>query len=140
VMESEKLDFIFEEAAEPGSTIAKTFASEFRLRGYCDVDPGRAERLALGIPVETGDSWPVDLFGSSRDSLHWQNAEAHAMREELWTRRIRESEFESGLLICGIAHSLSIAFRLETLGFKVKVAVYEPQCKMCDGLRRLGLA
>ena len=62
------------------------------------------------------------------------------MREEVWLRRITERQFASGLLICGIAHSLSMASRLEKLGFKVKVAVYEPHCKICDGLRKLGLA
>ena len=140
VVESEKLDFIFEEAAETGSTIAKTLASDFRLRGYRDVDPGREERRALGIPEETGESWPVDPVGDCRESLHWQAVEAHAMREELWARRIVECQFASGLLICGISHSLSMAFRLEKLGFTVKVAVYEPHCKICDGLRRIGLA
>lgn len=46
------------------------------------------------------------------------------MRELSWLKQIKEKQFTKGLLICGVAHGLSMAFRLQDAGFDVEVYDY----------------
>jgi hypothetical protein len=55
---------------------------------------------------------------------NWQILEVHAKREELWVKRIEQHEFESALVICGLVHLLSLAFRLQTAGFSAQAINY----------------
>jgi hypothetical protein len=53
-------------------------------------------------------------------------------REEMWHQRLDDQPFVKGLVICGLAHSLSFAFRLLSAGFNVTETYnYVPYHKLC---------
>ncbi len=119
----DKVDFIFEECSGHGPSIAEDLAAEPGSIRYLDIDPCRAERTKFGIPEDVQDCGPVDHFGSS-DALCEQDLNGHRLREELWMKRISAEDFKVGLAICGMAHGLSIGFKLQDGGFEVKVVQY----------------
>jgi hypothetical protein len=55
---------------------------------------------------------------------NWQFLEPHAKREEFWIQRMIAREFGKALMICGLAHGLSLAFRLQLAGLTVKAITY----------------
>ncbi len=124
LMAREQIDFIFEEASGWGPTVAEKLARE-RLGSdrYLDVDPGREERAKFGIPPDSNDSY---MIGSppSAAFAHWQFHEVHERREEFWLQQLTKQEFNSALMICGLAHVLSFAFRLDAANFSVKALEY----------------
>ena len=124
LMESERVDFIFEEASGLGPTIAEKLALEKLAFGhYLDVDPPKGERSDLGIPTVSSEP---NMIGSppSVAFANWQILDAHAKREELWLRRIQQHAFQSGLAIVGLVHLLSFAFRLQSANFSVQAINY----------------
>jgi hypothetical protein len=121
---TEGLDFIFEEATELGPTTAENVSiNSIGPNHYLDVDPPKSQRQKLGIPPDTNKPY---LIGSPPDVAFadWQFQEVHAKREELWVQRMMEREFEKALMICGLGHGLSLAFRLQSAGFTVKAMTY----------------
>jgi hypothetical protein len=50
--------------------------------------------------------------------------DGQAKREELWIKRMQQSEFKSALMICGLVHLLSFAFRLQAAKFSVQAIDY----------------
>ena len=121
---SESVDFIFEEASGLGPTIAEKLALERLAFGhYVDIDPARGERADFGIPANSSEP---DMIGTppSVAFANWQILDAHARREELWVKRIQQHKFESGLVICGLVHLLSFAFRLQDAKFSVQAINY----------------
>jgi hypothetical protein len=121
---SEGVDFIFEEASGLGPTIAEKLALDRLAFGhYVDIDPARGERADLGIPVNSSEP---NMIGSppSVAFANWQLLEVHAKREELWVKRIQQHRFESALVICGLVHLLSFAFRLQNANFSVQAINY----------------
>ena len=124
LMASEGVDFIFEEASGLGPTIAEKLALERLAFGhYVDVDPAKGDRNDFGIPAVSSEP---NMIGSppSVAFANWQILETHAKREELWVQRIRQHTFQSALVIVGLVHLLSFAFRLQSAQFSVQAINY----------------
>lgn len=114
------VDFIFEEAAGEGPSVASEMLANDR---YIDIDSETTEKSLSRFreQVETVLFFPPPL-----------NLLAEDWREECWVKKIKAQQFETGLVICGVAHSLSIAFRLKREGFHVEVCNYEPIDRLCS--------
>ena len=124
LMISEGVDFTFEEASGLGPTIAEKLTLEQLGAGhYLDVDPARGDRADFGIAT---NSHEPNMIGSPPRVAfaNWQILEVHAKREELWLKRIQRQEFNSALVICGLVHLLSFAFRLQVADFSVQAIDY----------------
>jgi hypothetical protein len=124
LMESEGVDFIFEEASGLGPTLAENLALErLGFLRYLDIDPARGDRADFGIP---GNSSEPHMIGEPPTVAfaNWQVLDVHAKREELWIQRIQQHKFESALVICGLVHLLSFAFRLQSAKFSVQAINY----------------
>jgi hypothetical protein len=121
---SEGVDFIFEEASGLGPTIAEKLALEKLAFGhYVDIDPAKGERAEFGIPSHSNEPHMIGEPPSVAFA-NWQILEVHAKREELWVKRIQQHEFQSALVICGLVHLLSLAFRLQAAKFSVQAINY----------------
>jgi hypothetical protein len=108
------VDSVFEEAAGRGPTIAQGLAQFVLGAGhYLDVDPPPAERPRLGIGTAGGGDRLAP--GESADFYEWAIIEENKKREELWKQKIEAQSFVMGLMICGIGHCLSFAFRLSSV-------------------------
>ena len=59
--------------------------------------------------------------------------EVHDKREEFWLRQITGQEFKSALMICGLAHVLSFAFRLRAQDFSVQALEYAKLAALTPG-------
>lgn len=128
----EQTDFVFEEAAGLSPTVAENLAnSKLGPSHYVDVDPSRAERLTLGIPADSGGNEFLNP-GQTADAYRWELVAVHEKREKLWVERIQARSFRHALIVCGIAHGLSLAFRLSHANVEVeKVYSYIPYDKLC---------
>src|ERR1700720_2097355 len=121
---SEGVDFIFEEASGLGPTIAEKLALERLAFGhYIDIDPARSERAEFGIPANSSEPQMIGTPPTVAFA-NWQILAAHAKREELWVKHVQQHEFESALVICGLVHLLSFAFRLQSVNFSVQAINY----------------
>jgi hypothetical protein len=121
---NEKLDFIFEEASGRTPTITENLASSvLGPNRYLDVDPSRDQREGLGISPTTNEPWMIGTPPNVAFA-NWQFPDVHAKREEFWIQRMMERDFTSAVIICGLAHGLSFAFRLQSAKFKVKAITY----------------
>jgi hypothetical protein len=131
------MDFVFEEAAGYGPSIAEQLAKTFqRPLGYLDIDPTPDERLKYGIAKVVGCGGPVDPCNSP-DVYETSKVDEQGKREQVWVNRITESHFQKGLVIVGLAHSLSIAFRLVAAGVSViDTYDYTPYSKLCGHATR----
>lgn len=121
---SESVDFIFEEASGLGPTIAEKLSLEELGYGrYLDIDPGRGDRAEFGI---TASSNEPHMIGTPPKVgfANWQILGVHDKREKLWLERIQQHKFESALVICGLVHLLSFAFRLQAANFSVQAIDY----------------
>jgi hypothetical protein len=124
LMISEGVDFVFEEASGLGPTIAeKLSVEELGLGRYLDIDPARGDRAKFGISTNSNEP---NMIGTPPKVAfaNWQVLAVHAKREELWVMRMRQQEFASALVICGLVHLLSFAFRLQAAGFFVQAIDY----------------
>jgi hypothetical protein len=118
------VDFIFEEASGLGPTIAEKLSQEELGFGrYLDMDPARTERAEFGIPANSSEPHMIGTPPTVAFA-NWQVLEVHAKREELWLRRMQEHQFESALVICGLVHLLSFAFRVQAANFSVQAINY----------------
>ena len=121
---SEGIDFIFEEASGLGPTIAETIArAELGYGRYVDIDPELGERARFGIPPNSSESHMIGVPPTVAFA-NWQILDVHARREELWMQRMQEHKFESALVICGLIHLLSFAFRVQAANFSVQAINY----------------
>ena len=124
LMVSEGVDFIFEEASGLGPTIAERLAlDQLPFGRYMDIDPARNERPDFGIPSNSSEPHMIGAPPSVAFA-NWQVLDVHAKREELWLARMRQRKFESALVICGLVHLLSFAFRLQRADFSVQAIDY----------------
>jgi hypothetical protein len=57
---------------------------------------------------------------------NWQPLEMHEAREKFWLQMILDRSFDKALMICGLSHMLSFAFRLQVYDFQVKALDYLP--------------
>lgn len=124
LMASEDVDFIFEEASGLGPTIAEKLALErLGFLRYQDIDPARGDRADFGIPPNSSEPHMIGAPPTVAFA-NWQVLGVHARREELWLKRMQEHRFESALVICGLVHLLSFAFRLQSAQFSVQAINY----------------
>jgi len=124
LMISEGVDFIFEEASGLGPTIAEKLSlQELGFGRYLDIDPARGDRAEFGIPANSSEP---NMIGEPPTVAfaNWQLLEVHAKREELWVKRIQQHDFKSALVICGLVHLLSFAFRLQEAKCSVQAINY----------------
>jgi len=124
LMISEGVDFIFEEASGLGPTVAEKLAlGQLPFGRYLDIDPSRNERADFGIPPNSSEPHMIGEPPSVAFA-NWQVLDVHAKREELWLARMRQRRFQSALVICGLVHLLSFAFRLQQADFSVQAINY----------------
>ncbi len=134
-LRSLRVDFVFEEAAELGPTLAEKLAA--RILGenhYLDVDPSPDNIWKYGIPGLRPECCrrinPTDP--TNTDFVRDQDIYIQDDREKLWVNRVKEQPFTSALFICGYLHTLSLAFRLRSESFLVtQVSAYIPHNKLC---------
>jgi len=120
------IECIFEEAFGP------TTASSLERPGlkYLDVDPPGPERKSQGIPeglpIEDYEIYEINdpRRPSPEPYATLKKVDTEFAREKVWVERIKLESFTSGLMICGCAHTFSIASRLEDSGFSVDVIIY----------------
>jgi hypothetical protein len=127
------VDFVFEEATGTGPTIAEEIAENKLRKGhYLDVD-APAVRKEHGIGTTTRfhelDQMPR---GELRVFCIELIVAEQQKRETLWLQAMQGKQFNSGLLVCGLAHLLSMAFRLESSGYSVKARIYNPEHRLCE--------
>ena len=79
--------------------------------------------MDFGIPANSSEP---NMIGAppSAAFANWQILDVHAKREDLWLQRIKQRRFESALVICGLVHLLSFAFRLQSANFSVQAINY----------------
>ncbi len=131
LIQSENIDFIFEESGGRGPSIAEGLARKIGANCYQDIDPPRAERPKYGISEVTTVSEPINLWNRPPDFYSEERVDEHHKREELWVNRLKEKDFDNGLAICGLAHCLSFGFRLQSAGYSVRAFNYVPHHKIC---------
>jgi hypothetical protein len=132
LMQSNGIDFVFEEAAGRGPSIAEKLANSFgRPVGYLDMDPAPDDRPKYGIARQVGGGGPIDPCNSP-DVYESSKVDEQRKREELWLERMLLTAFAKGLVIVGSAHGLSVAFRLSSAGVSViDNYQYMPYDKLC---------
>jgi hypothetical protein len=117
------VDCIFEEATGHGPSVASDMAASI----YLDIDSETTDEALSRFPE---DSHTLAL--EIRDKFRVQEIPAklgltvQEWRESTWVTKIKAQQFTTGLLICGVVHTLSIAFRLKAEGFGVEAYCYEP--------------
>jgi hypothetical protein len=122
------LDCIFEEASGLGPTTASKLQRPGL--GYLDVDPPGNEYHLYGIPPDLPfDTYVIYDSNDPRmpkpEPYAAQKKVATVLgRERVWIERINNASFTNGLLICGAAHTFSVALRLDVSGFSVDVILY----------------
>jgi hypothetical protein len=127
------VDFIFEEASGRHPTTAEELKKELRELAqeqpinYMDIDPGPDERNELGIARNTVHSHLIN--GERLGQYDCVCVEENAKREAVWLCKIFKEKFRNGLVICGLPHTLSFAFKLESVGFETKACCYMPYHK-----------
>jgi len=119
------VDFVFEEASGCGPTAAEKIADSLRVK-YMDIDPHPDKRHSDGLSRGTGQTLnpPFDLVTR-------MFVDEQTKREEFWAQRIAKGQFQAGLVICGLVHSLSLSQRLTMQGFEVHAHYYVPYDKLC---------
>jgi hypothetical protein len=123
-------DFIFEEAS--GRIPSHASKKKTAALGYLDVDPAKEDREKYGLAKDTGESFMHDPMSETPCESRLEHVERHEAREQFWVARIKEKQFTSALMICGMAHSLSLSFRLKNAGYQVEKCIqYWPHDKLC---------
>lgn len=130
------VDFVFEEASGRGPSVGQQLADSVLGPGhYLDIDPSRDERPKYGLAKDSGGGGCIDPMNSA-DVYEQSNVDQQRKREELWQERIQAKTFKKGVVICGTAHALSVAFRLRAPGVEVEVYTYTPHGKLCPRQHR----
>ena len=86
-----------------------------------------------GLSISGLEDWKIGLRHdpySSPDLYYSLFLDAQRKREELWLDKIQKQAFGRGLLICGLAHNLSFAFRLVSAGISAEAYNYVPYGKL----------
>jgi hypothetical protein len=120
------IECIFEEAFGP------TTASSLERLGlkYVPVDPPGPDRTTHGIPEGlVFEAYVIYEINDARRPnpepfATQKKVDTEFAREKVWVERIKRESFTSGLMICGCAHTFSVASRLADSGFSVDVIIY----------------
>lgn len=111
MIEIHSVDLVAEEFTAPGeASYAARIADIHRVR-WRNVDLAAEERKLVPDlnPLSLGTQQDFDL---------------HSLREWVWVTRTTSAMKHSVLLICGLAHTISIAAKFESVGFEVEMHVY----------------
>jgi hypothetical protein len=120
------IDYIFEEATTRGPSTASKLQRP--CLGYLDVDPPGPEYHLHGIPRPLIEDYAIydsaDTDMPKPEPYATQKKLATVLgRERVWIERINSTTFTNGLLICGAAHTFSIARCLNASEFLVDVII-----------------
>ena len=131
LIRSNEVDFVFEESAGRGPSIAEEIAKSVLGAGhYLDIDPPQHERPKHGIAPICVSGFPVDPCNSA-DVCSVSIVEEQRKREKLWLLRIAEQHFTNGLVIVGLSHTLSVSFGLLSVRIGIRDACnYIPFAKL----------
>jgi len=106
-----RVDTIYEEATGlPQKSCVERLADELGIK-WANIDLTVEERKQI---PDRGDDDQI------------QDLDLHEQRENAWVERILERQGESGLLICGLCHTFTIAQRLRGQ-FDLTIHVYDPR-------------
>jgi hypothetical protein len=110
LIEIHSADLVAEEAGGLPTTYAQDIANK-ALVVWKNVDLTREERKLVPDlnPYSIGTQIDFDL---------------HSLREWVWVIRTAKSMKNSALLICGLAHTMSMAAKFQSVGFDVETHVY----------------
>lgn len=109
-----QVDCILEEATSlPAKSCVELMADELGIR-WANVDLTAEERKLVPDSALTG----------KYDTL--QDLTLHAHRERVWVAKVSEMVVNSGLLIVGLCHVLSLGEKLRGLDFEVEAHIYDP--------------
>jgi len=109
------VDSILEEASGlPPKACVEALADELGIR-WANIDLTAEERELMPDAALTGQY----------DTL--QDLTLHSQRESAWVAKIPEIVVNSGLLIVGLCHVLSMGEKLRGLDFEVEAHVYDPR-------------
>ena len=131
IISSNNIDFVGEECT-PNPTHAKKIAQELLGEGHHqNVDPlVGPERDQLGIG-NTGGGFSLPSASGGQYYVHCMIVSDQENREKEWVDRLIDRTAVNGLLICGHAHALIVAFRIRNLGYEVSARIYLPLSKLC---------
>jgi hypothetical protein len=123
---------VFEEATGRSPSVAESLLKRrIPQPHYVDIDPTPEERRILGISEHSSGGAAI-APASSPDVYEYVTLDDQIKRETEWLRRISATKFEKALIICGLSHSLSIAFKLRSAGIAVReVYTYIPYSLLC---------
>jgi hypothetical protein len=108
-----QIDYLLEEATGlPPNSCVEVLAKETLGVQWKNVDLCREQRKLI---KDAADSSIYDTF---------QDLDLHECREWVWAVRTSANVKNSGLLVCGICHVLSLAEKLRWLNFEVEAHVY----------------
>jgi len=130
MIQEHSVDFIFEEASRTGPSVA----SEMAAGRYLDIDSDTTYQFLSQFSEASERLYLPEILVKSRvqDTARTLALTVEDRRERSWVEKIKTQKFNTGLVICGVVHSLSIAFRLQGAGFDVEAYHYEPIKRLCD--------
>ena len=104
------VDLVAEEASGVATTYAKTIANNAKVL-WKNVDLTREERKLVPDLNAMGIGTQIDF-------------DLHSLREWVWVIRTAKSMKQSALLICGLAHTMGVAAKFQSIGFEIETHVY----------------
>jgi hypothetical protein len=117
LIQDHKVDCILEEATglQPKSfeSFVKLLADELKIHWE-----------NMDLSVEERKNTPDAALTSKYDTL--QDLALHSTRESAWVKKISESVLQSGLVIVGLYHLLSMGETLRALELEVEAHLYDP--------------
>jgi hypothetical protein len=121
LIKDHRVDFIFEEATGlPPKSCVEVLADNLGIR-WMNVEFTREQRAAMD---DAASRSVYDTF---------QDLTLHDLRENFWIQRMSEQKFNSGLIVCGLCHVLSLGGKLrsvtgeQVVHFEVEAHVYDPR-------------
>ncbi len=111
LIEFHSVDLVAEEFITRGKTSYAEKIAAIHLVRWRNVDLTAEERKL------TPDLNPLSL-GTLQDF------DLHSLREWVWVTRTASAMKRPALMICGLAHTISIAAKFESVGFEVEMHVY----------------
>lgn len=79
----------------------------------------------MDLSVEERKGTPDAALASEYDTL--QDLTLHSTRERAWVKRVSETVVQSGLVIVGLCHLLSMGEKLRAQDFEVEAHLYDPK-------------
>jgi hypothetical protein len=114
LIQDHNVDCILEEATGlPPKSCVELLADDLKIH-WDNID------LSVGDRKNTPDA----ALTSKYDTL--QDLTLHSTRESAWAKKISETVVQSGLVVVGLCHLLSMGEKLRALDFEVEAHLYDP--------------